>query len=227
MTLKLRKQSKIDASNVHTARTKKKSVRDKFRSSAKKRLKPKKGKRIGTNPENQCLQFIDGEQCKRKRILGDSFCRKHGGSSGKVAVKSPDNYLGNTNSNYDPKYHPNQFILLSSQQMSDVEIAEEFGISKVSMIAWADKYLEFSEAYEVGKTIEEAFYIRAGRNNLANPRFNTHLFKFMTGNRLGFVEKIESRNLNMNVSGVLKVPVQMDDAEWEDADFTVKDKEDK
>ena len=204
-------------------RTKKISFREKFKSRS-----PEEKQRIHISnkekhePKVKC-GFIDGndKQCRRNAIRGDHFCRKHGGTSGALALPVNENIVV-TGNRFSPSYHPLEYIKLASEGLSDVEIAQEFNISKQTLLNWADKYSQFSEAYELGKTIEEAGYIRIGRNNLTNTRFNTHLFKFMTGNRLGYAEKVESKNLNMNVSGVLKVPGKMSDSEWEEADFTEK-----
>jgi hypothetical protein len=55
---------------------------------------------------------------------------------------------------------------------------------------------------------------KEGKDNLDNRGYNTGLFKFLTGNKLGYSDKIESKNLNVT-AGVLMVPATMEAEEWE------------
>ena len=83
-------------------------------------------------------------------------------------------------------------------------------------MGWTEKYLEFNTAYEVGMAMYEAWWLAEARGNLSNSRYNNTLFKYITGNKLGYSEKIENRNLNMNVHGVMVVPDKVEEAEWEE-----------
>ena len=67
---------------------------------------------------------------------------------------------------------------------------------------------------EIGEAMHETWYLLQGKNNLENPRFNTGLFKFLTANKLGYAEKVESKNINMNAHGVLLIPNQQSEDEW-------------
>ena len=81
---------------------------------------------------------------------------------------------------------------------------------------WADTYKEFAFVFELGDAMHEAWYIREGKANLKNSRFQTPLFKHLTGNKLGYAEKVETTNTNNNTSvGVLLVPGQMSIEDWE------------
>ena len=205
------------------------SVRKKFR-----KLKPKFERKNNKRKEKKSFkrrkcEHVDseGKRCNCAALGSSNVCRKHGAPIGTLAIpyKKTSRSIKQM-TKFRPNFHPMQFISMSREGMSDVEIAGSFGVAKDTLLNWAETFEEFAMAYEVGKSLEEAYYIRDGRHNLNNCRYNTSLFKFMTGNRLGYSDKIESRNFNMNVSGVLKIPNKMTESEWEDADFTVKEESD-
>ena len=62
----------------------------------------------------------------------------------------------------------------------------------------------------------ESWWLVKGKEGLDNPRdFNTPLYKFLTGNKLGYSDKVESKNFNVN-AGVLVVPKTPESLEeWE------------
>ena len=72
-------------------------------------------------------------------------------------------------------------------------------------------------AFEVGQVLHEAWYLKTGKDGLKQRGFNTTLFKFLAGNKLGYSDKMESKNfnLNQNVHGVLVVPAKVSEEEWE------------
>ena len=106
-------------------------------------------------------------------------------------------------------------IDLSRQGMSDVEIAAEIGVGVSTLRGWADQYEEFSTAYEIGQALHESWYLQKGKAGLDQRNFNTSLFKFLTGNKLGYADKVETKNLNMNTCGVLVAPAKQSMDEWE------------
>ena len=73
----------------------------------------------------------------------------------------------------------------------------------------------FNKAYDIGKAMHEAWWIEQGKSGLNNRGFNTSLFKFLTSNKLGYSDKMETKNMNMNVHGVLMVPDKVSEEEWE------------
>lgn len=156
--------------------------------------------------------------CKRKAVGVHDVCEKHGGEP-----VIHQNLLKNfeitdvlmTNSKFDPLKHPLQYIKLSQQGMADVEIAAEFGVGVHTMQKWAEKFEDFYEAYKIGRDLYEAWWLKEGKRNLNNRNYNTNLFKFLTSNKIGFSEKMETKNLNVN-AGVLMVPKPAECAdEWE------------
>lgn len=190
----------------------------------KRLLKSKKSQNGGTGKrklrkrfkKQRCAYFrADGSRCKNQAVGKSTLCSDHGGSR---IVK--DNLVPSNSAlvptKFNPAVHPLSFIELSRNGLSDVEIAAEFEVGIETVRTWADTYEEFAVAWEIGAAMYEAFFLREGRRNLSNTRFNTSLFKFLTGNKLGYTEKIESKNFNANVNhGVLLVPDAMSIDEWE------------
>ena len=165
----------------------------------------------------RCLHIKDdGTRCKRAAIGRGDKCDIHGGE--KFAEETlPANYFNAIveNGKYDPVVFPMKYIQLSQRGMSDAEIAADMKVSVRMLQLWAEQYKEFGIAYEIGQAMHEAWYLRVGKGGLNNRFFNTSLFKFLTGNKLGYSEKIETKNMNQNQYGVLLVPGSMSCDEWE------------
>jgi hypothetical protein len=99
--------------------------------------------------------------------------------------------------------------------MSTVEIAATIGVGEITLKNWSENFQEFSVAFEIGKALHESWWIEKGKSGLESRNFNTPLYKFLTGNKLGYAEKTESKNFNMNTCGVLVVPAKQTVDEWE------------
>lgn len=222
---------------------KKESVRDKFRKHKKKVLK--KVKTVSELPERpqrklvrkklkvyvkaKCMFHENGVRCNRNAIGSSQLCKIHGGvrniksSLDEVTtseiIKSPV-FKG---TKFDPAIHPLQMIDLSREGKSDVEVAAEMGVGVLTLRGWADKYESFATAYDIGQALYESWWLEKGRDNLTTRNFNTTLFKFLTANKLGYAEKVETKNLNMNTCGVLVVPEKVSVDEWEAAGVDDKD----
>lgn len=179
----------------------------------------KKTKEIVQYEPCRC-KFIkkNGEQCECKAVGSSTLCEKHGGS---VIIKSnlikhsdiPRDILKEMK--FDPAYHPMAYINLSKRGLSKFEIAAEFGVSVVSLGNWEKKFVEMQTAMEIGADLHTAWWIRNGKGALEDNRYNNSMFKFLTGNLLGFSDKIEQKNTNMNVHGVLVVPNSVTPEEWQ------------
>ena len=156
-------------------------------------------------------------QCKRDAVGKSTLCEKHGGikiiEEALISIHEEHNLVP---TKFDNSVHPLQFIQLSTEGLSEVEIAAEFGVSVNTLKKWSEKYKEFNTAWEIGQACHESWWLRQGKNNLSNTRFQAGLYKFLTTNKLGYAEKIEtkSHNINENV-GVLLIPGQMSVEEWE------------
>ena len=178
----------------------------------------KKFKRITKYNKQKCAFVKNGNQCKRNAVGKSTLCKKHGGDPIVPAnlVKKDEHHLIGINTKFDPGYHPLQFIDLSRSGLSDVEIAAEFQVGITTLRDWNEKFAEFNLAYEIGQALHETWWLQQGKNGLRDRSFNTNLFKFLTGNKLGYSEKIESKNLNMNIHGVLMVPDAVTEEQWEE-----------
>jgi hypothetical protein len=170
-------------------------------------------------PKEKCAFIKDGKRCSRNAVGKGQLCEKHGGEKrihdnclisqdlDKAALAVVKKVQGSLKLNpYDPEVHPKEFLKLSKEGLSAIEIAAEFKVPIHRMQKWAEDYLDFSEAWDIGKAIYESWWLEKGKEGLHDPRnFNTPLFKYLTQNKLGYSEKTESRNFNMN-AGVLIVP---------------------
>ena len=183
----------------------------------KKKLKKKKRKEY----EIIKCQYIrkNGKPCKRVAIGIGTLCAKHGGIISELNLIQDGQIILAGNSKYKPEFHPLEYIRLAKLGMSNAEIAAEFLITEMTLTSWSEKYATFNTAYEIGKALHESFYLKMAKTNMKNPVFQTPLFKFVTMNKLGYSDKVESRNLNANF-GVLMVPGKMSEEEWENGDFT-------
>jgi len=159
----------------------------------------------------------DGTQCERNAVGRGNACAIHAVTPELPVPLESVSELSVIpfGSKYNPAEHPLQYINLSRQGLSDVEIASEFEVSMDTLKAWTAKYKDFNMAFEIGRAMFESWWINEGRGNLGNRFYQTSLYKFLTGNKLGWSDKIESKNLNQNSYGVLLVPPTMTMDEWE------------
>lgn len=190
--------------------------------------KPKKIKKYKT----QKCAFInsDGLRCKKYAVGKSTLCREHGGNPivRENLLKGKEEYaLTHYNaSKYDPAYHPISFLDHSRAGRSVVEIAAIFEVSVRTLEKWSEKYHSFNTVWEIGKAMHEKWWIDQAKDNLTNKRnFNSSLYKFVTMNKLGYSDRIEQKNMNMNMHGVLLVPDAVSEDEWEeenikDVDFS-------
>lgn len=168
-----------------------------------------------------CEKLIDGKteyaQCKRKAVGKSTLCEIHGGE---VIIKDnlvtkEQEILIPSSAKFNPATHPIDFIELSRHGASKVEIAAKFKISLPTLSLWAERYDSFNTAYEVGQAMHEAWWLEKGKDNLNSRNFNTPLYKYLTMNKLGYSDKIEQKNLNTTVHGVLVIPDKVTAEEWE------------
>jgi len=163
-------------------------------------------------PQQKCV--VEG--CELYAVGKGDICKKHGGDpiireNLVPSEKLPSCIVGNI---YDPAYHPITFIEMAREGGSEVEIAAAFEISVHTMRTWSEKFSEFNSAYEIGQAMHEAWWLRQGKDNLDNRGYNVGLFKFLTGNKLGYSDKMESKNLHVH-AGVLQVPGTVSEDDWE------------
>ena len=128
-------------------------------------------------------------------------------------------------SKFDVGKHPLLYIKLSKEGKSDVEIASSFQISLSTLMRWVHDYEEMKEAYEIGQTMYEAFFLTKGVQNLENDRFNNVLFKYLTMNKLGYSDKVETKNTMQGLHGVVVIPNTLSIQEWEAQSIAKEEKE--
>ena len=159
-----------------------------------------------------------GARCKNYAVGSSTLCKKHGGDpvEERSLVSYSDMSLIVSRTTFNPAVHPVQFLELSQAGKSVVECAAEMGVSSVTLKNWSEKFKEFAFVFELGQDLHEAHYMRIGKANLTNTRFQTGLFKWLTTNKLGYAEKTESSHHTQNTNvGVLLIPGQMSVEEWE------------
>ena len=181
---------------------------------ARKRLTSLKAKK---KYKKQKCAFVsaDGTPCTRYAKGKSTLCKKHGANIVPVSIALTT--LENLTTIFDESFHPMQYITLAAQGYTMTEIASNFKVNKSTLNAWAERSQSFALALQVGVDMTEAFYTAEARGNLSNPRYNTALFKYLTGNTIGWAEKIEAKNTNLTMHGVLAVPDAPASAnEWEE-----------
>jgi hypothetical protein len=170
-------------------------------------------------------KYVDenGKRCQHNTVQKQDFCKAHGGKSRLDLVDPstliPDEVLKTTPGNsgaFDPDKHPMAYIKLSYIGKSPEEIATIFHVGLRTINNWAERYESMYEAKQIGDTMYKAFWIDKGVGNLDNKDFNTNLYKYLTGNLIGFSEKTETRVHQTGTTGVLLIPTPpVSPQEWE------------
>lgn len=175
--------------------------------------------------ESQRCMYVnpEGTQCKNFACGSGTLCSVHSNQTKVQRLQSsstdvpfdslPSTYLERTK--FDPAVHPLLYIKLSKQGRSDVEIASEFSISVQTLKRWTQEITEMKEAYEIGQTMYEAFFLKKGTENLENDRFNNVLYKYITMNKLGYSDKMETKSTSTGLHGVLLIPGTSSIEDWE------------
>jgi len=181
--------------------------------------KPKRLRIVKKYVKQKCdFIYPDGSTCKNFAVGKGTLCKKHGGE---VVIKEnliPKKYENEalvTTNKFNPAVHPLQYIELSREGMSKVEIAAVMEVSVGSLQNWSEKYETFYTASEIGDALHEAWWIAQGKDGLNSKSFNTSLFKFLTSNKLGYSDKMETKSTNLNIHGVLMAPDAVTEDEWE------------
>ena len=213
---KLKRKKKTNLSGVSKAEKAGRVMS--FNKDSKKLPKIVKKKRIKKYKRQQCAYVKNGKQCKKYAVGKGTLCEIHGGDvvvKDNLVTRSEEYAITDPGNKYDPAYHPIAYIDFAREGLSEIEIAAQFEISIDSLKRWIETYESFNTAHEIGAAMHEAWYLRQAKDNLNERSFNTHLFKFLTMNKLGFSDKVESKNMNMNVHGVLMIPDPVSESEWE------------
>jgi hypothetical protein len=92
---------------------------------------------------------------------------------------------------YDKNYHPFTAVQLLAEGASVMELALEFGIYPTTIYKWMRAHEEFALAVNHGRVLTKAWWLREGRKNLSNARFNNALYALHMSNRFGWAKKAE------------------------------------
>lgn len=112
---------------------------------------------------------------------------------------------GRVNEGKPPKYrkdfHPEDFLRLSKEGKTDIEIAALWGVHRNRIYNWAKSHPEFSEAFKLGRDASEAWYINFGKNIAAGKVKNANVtaYIWLTKNCIGWSDKIEQTNINTDL----------------------------
>jgi len=194
----------------------------------KKFKKPVQRLRTIKKYKKQRCDFIyeNGNTCKNYAVGKGTLCKKHGGDpiiKENMIPMHMEKEVALTKSagdnKFNPAVHPIEYIELSRAGLSNVEIAAHMGTSTITLKNWAEKFESMHLATEIGDALHEAWWIEKGKSGLENRSFNTSLFKFLTSNKLGYSDKMETKSTNLNVHGVLVAPDAVSEDEWENEDI--------
>jgi len=92
---------------------------------------------------------------------------------------------------YDKNIHPRETLVLMAQGASKLEVACEMGVHRDTVLLWEDKYNEYAAAIQLGLELSEAWWRKAGRENILNPYFNSQLWMMNMSNRFGWTRRVE------------------------------------
>ncbi len=91
---------------------------------------------------------------------------------------------------YTPK-RADELLEIMRQGYSISATAVKMDIDPAKLYDWVKQHKDFAKAFARGKELQKLFYEDKGLQNLTNRNFNAPLFKFMSGQMLGWYEKQE------------------------------------
>lgn len=107
---------------------------------------------------------------------------------------------------YDPAFIE-QTIELMSKGWSKTRVAAKLGVHKATLYDWMEAHPEFLDAVRMGETLSEAWWEQAGQDALWVHKYNTNMFKWMTGNIHGWSEK---QSQDIKIGGDLTVGTRIE-----------------
>lgn len=80
-------------------------------------------------------------------------------------------------------------ISLMKEGFSKAEVCHELSINRDTLLEWEKTYPEVSGAIKIGTAFSEGWWMKQGRNNIGNIKFNTALWFINMKNRFGWRDK--------------------------------------
>lgn len=97
---------------------------------------------------------------------------------------------------YDPAFCE-RIPELMKDGLSIEEVACELGIVKSTLYEWVKKSVQFSNALKEGEELSKGWWLKKGRVNLENGKFNSTLWYMNMKNRHGWADKTEVELSNL------------------------------
>jgi len=125
-------------------------------------------------------------------------------SQGKEEVLERIKNVRSKPTTYKPWIHIPMVLNRMSRGCSQIELALEIGVMPYMINRWKNIYPSFNEACAEGFKLSEAWWLKVGRSNLANSKFNNNLYANQMAVRFGHTAKLRvdhSGKVDHNVSG--------------------------
>ena len=105
---------------------------------------------------------------------------------------------------YKPWIHIPMVLNRMSRGCSNIELALEIGVMPYMIYKWRNMFPSFNDACNEGYKLSEAWWMKVGRANLANSKFNNNLYANQMATRFGHTAKLKvdhSGKVEHNYSG--------------------------
>lgn len=105
-------------------------------------------------------------------------------------------------SEYNPAFHPVEFIKQSNQGLTVTQIASAWGLHKATLYDWAKRHPQFLDAMSLGKQLSETWYENVGRSAMfgqakvdgKNVQVHLGFYKWITANKFGWSDNIKTEH---------------------------------
>ena len=81
--------------------------------------------------------------------------------------------------------YPERLIEVLKKGQTLVAFCAEVMVSKKTLYCWLEEHPKFKDAYELGMSLSEQYWLKMGEDNAGNPDFNYNHYAFQLGSRFG------------------------------------------